>query len=97
MVAIISNLPVTTLISVSYQTLLIYISDSKLTFCSYSRCLMITYTCFAIIRDICLRNKSWNPECVLNFNKDWRNKFTNIHQPMLKLKSHSGFHDLVRF
>jgi hypothetical protein len=25
---------------------------------------------------------------------DWRIKFTNIRQPMLKLKTHSGFHDL---
>jgi len=24
-------------------------------------------------------------------------KFTNICQPMLKLKTHSGFHDLFRF
>jgi FMN phosphatase YigB (HAD superfamily) len=23
--------------------------------------------------------------------------FTNIRQPMLKLKTHSGFHDLFRF
>ena len=27
----------------------------------------------------------------------WRIKFTNIRQPMLKLKAHSGFHDLFRF
>jgi len=25
---------------------------------------------------------------------DWRIKFTNIRQSMLKLKTHSGFHDL---
>jgi hypothetical protein len=25
---------------------------------------------------------------------DWRIKFTNIRHPMLKLKTHSGFHDL---
>jgi hypothetical protein len=29
-----------------------------------------------------LRNKSWKPEC---------------DKPMLKLKTHSGFHDLFRF
>jgi hypothetical protein len=56
----------------------------------------------------CLRNKSWKPECVLSFNMGWRilvfypepearDKFTNIRQPMLKLKTHSGFHDLFRF
>jgi len=28
-----------------------------------------------------LKNKSWKPECVLSFN-------------MLKLKTHSGFHEL---
>jgi hypothetical protein len=35
----------------------------------------------------------------LSFNMDWRRVlvFTNIHQPMLKLKAHSGFHDLFRF
>ena len=45
-----------------------------------------------------LRNKSWKPDCVLSFNMDWRVLvFTNIHQPMLKLKAHSGFHDLFRF
>jgi hypothetical protein len=26
-----------------------------------------------------------------------RDKFTNIHPPMLKLKTHSDFHDLFRF
>ena len=26
-----------------------------------------------------------------------RVKFTNIRQPMLKLKTHSGFHDFFRF
>ena len=26
-----------------------------------------------------------------------RDKFTNIRQPMLKLKTHSGFHELFRF
>jgi hypothetical protein len=44
-----------------------------------------------------LRNKSWKPECVGSFNMGWRIKFTNIRQPMLKLKTHSGFHDLFRF
>ena len=46
-----------------------------------------------------LRNKSWKPECVLDFNVSWRilviwlgMKFTNICQPMLKLKTNSGFH-----
>jgi hypothetical protein len=27
----------------------------------------------------------------------WRIKFTYIRQPMLKLKTHFGFHDLFRF
>jgi hypothetical protein len=44
-----------------------------------------------------LRNKSWKPECVLSFNMGWRIKFTNIRQPMLNLKTHSGFHELFRF
>ena len=44
-----------------------------------------------------LRNKSWKPECVGSFNMDWRMKFTNIRQSTLKLKKHSGFHDLFRF
>jgi hypothetical protein len=30
-------------------------------------------------------------------NMGWRIKFTNICQSMLKLKTHSGFHDLFRF
>ena len=46
-----------------------------------------------------LKNKSWKPESVLSFNMDWRIlvfypepetrgiKFTNLRQPMLKLKS----------
>jgi hypothetical protein len=57
---------------------------------------------------IYLRNKSWKPECVGSFNMDWRIlvlypepeagiKFNNIRQSMLKLKTHSGFHDLFRF
>ena len=44
-------------------------------------------------------------ECVLSFNKGWRilvnciprlwlGIIINIRQPMLKLKTHSGFHDL---
>ena len=48
-----------------------------------------------------LRNKTFKPECVGSFNMDWRilvfypepkarDKFTNIHQSMLKLKTHSG-------
>jgi hypothetical protein len=52
------------------------------------------------------RKNSWKPECVLSFNMDWRilvsypepetkYKITNIRQPMLQLKTHSGFHDLV--
>ena len=41
-----------------------------------------------------LRNKSWKTECVGSFNMDWRIKSTNIRQSMLKLKAHSGFHDL---
>jgi hypothetical protein len=44
-----------------------------------------------------LRNKSWKPECVGSFNMGWRIEYTNIRQPMLKLKTHSGFHDLFRF
>ena len=55
-----------------------------------------------------LRNKSWKPECVGSFNMDQRilvfypepearDKFNNICQSMLKLKTHSGFHDLFRF
>ena len=58
-----------------------------------------------------LRNKSWKPECALSFNMDgrilvecvlsfnmgWWIKFTNICQLMLKLKAHSGLHDLFRF
>jgi len=55
-----------------------------------------------------LRNKSWKPECVGSFNMDWwilvfypsqkrGIKFTNIRQSILKLKTHSGFHDLFRF
>ena len=43
------------------------------------------------------RKKSWKPECVGSFNIDWRIKFTNIRQSMLKLKAHSGFHDFFRF
>ena len=45
----------------------------------------------------CLRNKSCKPECDLSFYMNWRIKFTNIRQPMLKLKTHSGFHDLFWF
>jgi hypothetical protein len=52
-----------------------------------------------------LRNKSWKPECVGSINMDWRilvfypepEANTNIRQSMLKLKTHSGFHDLFRF
>jgi hypothetical protein len=55
-----------------------------------------------------LRNKSWKPECVGSFNMGWKIlifypeplrgiKFTYIRQPMLKLKTHSSFHDLFRF
>jgi hypothetical protein len=44
---------------------------------------------------------SWKPECFLSFNMGWRIlveiQFTNIGQPMLKLKTHSGFHELFRF
>ena len=47
------------------------------------------------------KNKSWKPECVLSFNMCWqillfysgpeaRDKISNICQPMLKLKTHSG-------
>jgi len=41
--------------------------------------------------DISILSKSWKSECVLNFNMDWRILL------MLKLKTHSGFHDLFRF
>jgi hypothetical protein len=44
-----------------------------------------------------IKKKLWKPECVWSFNMDWRIKFINIRQPMLKLKTHSGFHDLFRF
>ena len=44
-----------------------------------------------------LRNKSWKPEFVLSVNMGWwilifyyLVKFTNIRQPMLKLKTHSA-------
>jgi hypothetical protein len=60
--------------------------------------------------EVSLRNKSWKPEFVLSFNMGWRilvynirqsqgrgTKFTNIRQPMLKLKTHSGLHELFRF
>ena len=40
------------------------------------------------------RNKSWKPECVLNFNMGWRMLVNFIRQPMSKLKTHTGFHDL---
>ena len=40
---------------------------------------------------------TWKIECVLSFNMDWWIKFTDIRQPMLKLKTHSGFHELFRF
>ena len=51
----------------------------------YRICTLLTYQ---------NRNKSWKPECVLSFNIGWQIKFTNICQPMLKLKTLSGFHDL---
>jgi hypothetical protein len=42
------------------------------------------------------QNNSWKPECVLSFNMGWQILvfYPNIRQPMLKLKTHSGFHDL---
>jgi len=43
-----------------------------------------------------LRNKSWKPECVGSLDMDRWIKLTNIRQSMLKLKTHSGFHDLFR-
>ena len=59
------------------------------------------------IGKIFLRNNSWKPESILSFNMgrqilvfypepEARDKFTNIDQPMLKLKAHSGFHELFR-
>ena len=44
-----------------------------------------------------LRNKSWKPECALSFNMGWRIIFTNVREPMFKLKTNSGFHELIRF
>ena len=62
------------------------------------------------LRHIRIENKSWKPECVLSFNMGWRilvfvfsfnmgwrilaNFIPDIRQPMLKLKTHSGFHEL---
>ena len=43
------------------------------------------------------RNNSWKPECVLSFNMGWRILIIFIRQPMLKLKTHSGFHDFFLF
>ena len=40
------------------------------------------------------RNKSWKPECVLSFKMGWRILVKFIRQLMLRLKTHSGFHDL---
>ena len=40
------------------------------------------------------RNNSWKPECVLSFNMGWWILVNCIRQPTLKLKTHSGFHDL---
>jgi hypothetical protein len=40
------------------------------------------------------RNNSRKPECVLSFNMGWRILVNFIHQSMLKLQAHSGFHDL---
>ena len=42
------------------------------------------------LRHIRIEKNSWKPECVLSFNMG----ITNIQQPILKLKTHSGFHDL---
>ena len=43
-----------------------------------------------------LRNKSWKPECVGSFNMGWR-IWVCYPEPELKLKTHSGFHDLFWF
>jgi hypothetical protein len=32
-----------------------------------------------------------------NFHVKWNIKFTNIGKPILKLKTHSGFHELFQF
>ena len=40
------------------------------------------------------RNNSWKSECVLRFKMGRRILVNFIRQPMLKLKTHSGFHDL---
>ena len=40
------------------------------------------------------QNNSWKPECVLSFNMGWRILVNFFRQPMLKLKTHSGFHTL---
>ena len=41
------------------------------------------YPLYICVLTLCLRNKSWKPECVLSFNMDWRIKFTNIRQPII--------------
>ena len=41
-----------------------------------------------------LRNKSWKPECVWSFNMPWSLARDKILISMLKLQTHSGFHDL---
>jgi hypothetical protein len=51
----------------------------------YSICTLTTYQ---------NRNNSWKPECVLSFNMGWRILTNFTHHPMLKLKTHSGFHNL---
>ena len=71
---------------------------------------LFSVTFFAMLQTIgtlYLRNNSWKPESILSFNMGWRilvfypesearDTFTNIRQPMLKLKAHSGFHELFR-
>ena len=36
------------------------------------------YPLYICVLTLCLRNKSWKPECVLSFNMDWRIKFTKF-------------------
>jgi hypothetical protein len=52
------------------------------------------YYSICTLRHIRNRNKSWKPECFLSFNVDWRILVNFIGQSMLKLPTHSGFHDL---
>ena len=70
---------------------------SRLPTCTHNPLIIYMYNFYGKLVSlwyIYFRNKSWKPECVWSFNMDWQIKFTNICQPMLKLKTHTGFHDL---